>query len=355
MTEPTPPEELVDPELVDQLEAAVPERAGGPSLRARLVRRGFRVGLELLRSRGGGAPTPESTEDEMREYALALRAQLEEGAARIPAGRHLLTAEPEGLEGLWVSDRRSGPAGPRGAERVVMHLHGGAYLMGSPQTHRGLAAALSRSAGGPVLLPRYRLAPESVFPAALDDAVAAYRWLLEHVPAERIAVSGDSAGGGLALTLLTHLHEHDLPQPAAYVGFSPWTDLAVTGTSVQERNARDPWLDAALVEPAARAYAGDIPLHDPRVSPLYGDLAQLPPTLVHVGSEEILFDDAARLVARAREAGVDASLGRFDGLWHVFQAFPLPEARWSLREAGAFVRRHTGGLQRSVAGTGSSR
>ena len=333
---------LVDPDVVAAFDAAIPPRSDGPSLQARIVLRGFAVGLQLMRRAGGGAPSPDAPEEELRAFALGMRAQMEEMTARLPVGRNLASAAPDGIDGLWVSDRRTTAPSPHGAERVVMHLHGGAYLMGSPNTHRGLAVALSRTARAPVLLPRYRLAPESTYPAALEDAVAAYRWLLDQgVAAERIVLSGDSAGGGLALALLLSLADEDLPRPAAYVGFSPWTDLSGSGASMKDRNDRDPWLSADLVVPAARSYAGDASLTDPRISPLYGDLSVLPPTLVHVGSEEILFDDAARLVVRAREAGVDASLGRFDGMWHVFQAFPLPEARRSLREVGAFVRRHT--------------
>lgn len=333
---------IVDPEVVAAFDAVVPPSSVGPSVQARIVLAGFEVALRLMRRAGGGAPAPDAPEEQLREFALGMRAQLEQGASRLPVGRHMATAEPDGLEGLWVADRRTATPGPHGAERVVLHLHGGAYVMGSPMTHRGLAAALSRTARASVLLPRYRLAPESTFPAAVEDAVAAYRWLLaQDVAPERIVVSGDSAGGGLGLALLLSLADEGLPRPAAYVGLSPWTDLAATGGSLHERDGRDPWLTADLVLPAARAYAGEAPLDDVRVSPLYGDLSVLPPTLVHVGSEEILFDDAARLVVRARDAGVDASLGRFDGMWHVFQAFPLPEARRSLREIGAFVRRHT--------------
>jgi acetyl esterase/lipase len=134
---------------------------------------------------------------------------------------------------------------------------------------------------------------------------------------------------------------------------SPWTDLAGTGESMRELDGVDPWLTARLVEPAARAYAGDLDLADPRVSPHYADLTGFPPMLVHVGSDEILRDDARRLVARAREVGVDASLGEFSGLWHVFHAFPgFPESRRALREIGAFMRRHTEhapGTRRGVA------
>jgi monoterpene epsilon-lactone hydrolase len=325
-----------------------------PTLRTRIVKAGFVAALQLLRRASGGSPTADSEEEELREYALGMRAQLETLASRLPAGRTVLfrDADDTPVPGLWVADGRALPPvgedqvsglGCATADRVVLHLHGGAYVMGSARTHRGLAAALSRTSHAQVLLPDYRLAPEDLHPAALDDALAAYRWLVEDrgFPPARIAVSGDSAGGGLGLSLLYAARDAGLPLPACYVGLSPWTDLAGTGGSLEELDDIDPWLSADLILPAARAYAGTTALEDPLVSPLYGDLEGLPPMLIHVGSDEILRDDAVRLVERARAAGVDASLGLFPGLWHVFQAFPLPESRASLREIGAFIRRHT--------------
>ncbi|MEX1162623.1 MAG: alpha/beta hydrolase [Nitriliruptor sp.] len=326
-----------------------------PTLRTRIVKAGFVGALELMRRAGGGMPVAGAAEEELQEYALAMRAQLETLAGRLPLGRSVRfqPARDAPVDGLWVADGVAVPPvgddgieralGTESAERIVLHLHGGAYVLGSPESHRGLAAALSRTSHAQVFLPRYRLAPEDVFPAALDDALASYRWLIESCdfPADRIAFSGDSAGGGLALAVMFAARDAGLPLPACYLAISPWTDLAATGGSLQELHAVDPWLSADLILPAARAYAGDVSLEDPRLSPLYGDLEGLPPMLVHVGSDEILLDDAVRLVERARNAGVDASLGRFPGLWHVFQAFPLPESRSSLRELGAFVRRHT--------------
>jgi epsilon-lactone hydrolase len=326
-----------------------------PTLRTRIVKAGFVAALQALRRTSGTRPHPEAPEEELQEFALGLRAQLEQLSGRLPTGRTVRFREAEDapVAGLWVADGQALPPvgqdevsdlGCATADRIVLHLHGGAYVMGSPRTHRGLAAALSRTAHAQVLLPEYRLAPEDLHPAAVDDALAVYRWLLEDrgYPASRIAVSGDSAGGGLGLAMMFAARDQGLPLPACYVGLSPWVDLAGTGDSLRELDGIDPWLSADLIGPAARAYAGTTALDDPMVSPLYGDLSGLPPMLVHVGSDEILLDDAVRLVERARSAGVDASLGNFDGLWHVFQAFPLPESRTSLREIGAFVRRHTG-------------
>jgi epsilon-lactone hydrolase len=311
-----------------------------PSLRARLVRRGFVAALQAQRRLLGDDITPEASEEEAEEYALKLREQFEDLAARwSPAWIDVEPADGAPVPTDWVTTERSDP------DRVVLHLHGGAYILGSPRTHRGLAAALARTARARVLLPDYRLAPEHPFPAALDDAVATYRWLVHErgVGPERVAVCGDSAGGGLALALLVRLRDEGTPLPACYVGLSPWTDLAGTGASMRDNAARDPWLRAELTPLAAVAYAGERSLEDPLVSPLYADLTGLPPMLVHAGDHEILLDDARRTVERAREAGVTADLGVFHGLWHVFQAFPgIPESRWSLREIGAFIRRHTG-------------
>jgi epsilon-lactone hydrolase len=339
----------------------------GASWRSRIVRQALVVSVSAMRSRsGGGPPDPDGPVSDLEDYALGMRTGMEKLAARFPGKRGVSVRDEmhAPVAGLWVVDDRarvrtdldaSAPGGGddvvRGDEvattaRVVLHLHGGGYCMGSPATHRGLGATLSRTARAAVFLPEYRLAPEHVFPAALDDAYATYRWLVDDrgVAPERLAVTGDSAGGGLAASLLVRLRDEGLPLPACYVGMSPWTDLAGTGASMTELDGTDPWLSARMVAPAARSYAGATALDDPAVSPLYADLTGLPPVLVHVGGDEILLDDAVRFVEACREQGVDASLGRFEGLWHVFHAFPgMPESRDALREIGAFVRRHTSG------------
>ena len=301
-----------------------------------------------MRAGGGGVPDPAAPGSELEAYAIAIRDLLERMAARRPTPPGVtVEAVDTGVPSEWVAHAHA-----RAADCAVLYLHGGAYVLGSPRTHRGLAAAISRSARAGVLLPEYRLAPEHAFPAALEDARTAYRWLIEErgIAPVRIAISGDSAGGGLGVALLVSLREEGVPLPACYVGISPWTDLAGTGPSMDALDETDPWLDAAMVRRAAEAYAGELPRDDPRISPLYADLTGLPPMLVHVGSDEILLDDARRLVARARDAGVDASVGVFPGLWHVFHAFPgFPESRDAVREIGAFIRRHTGGVPTSAA------
>lgn len=337
------------------------------SWRARLVRAIFVASVRAVRELGaGGLPDADAPAAELEAYALRMRESMESLTARAPIrrgvtvtsatslpvpGRFVVSAEALAAVGApmapGVPAASNDPApdeDPLGCvERVVLHLHGGVYCLGSSSTHSAFGAALSRDARAAVVLPDYRLAPEDPFPAALDDAVAVYRWLLEErgIAPSRLAVTGDSAGGGLGASLLVRARELGLPQPACYVGISPWTDLAGTGASIEELAARDPWLPAPLVIPAAKAYAGEAALDDPAVSPLYADLTGLPPVLVHVGGDEILLDDATRFVDACRAHGVEASVGRFPGLWHIFHLFPgIPEGRHALREIGGFIRRH---------------
>ncbi len=240
--------------------------------------------------------------------------------------------------GEWVSARVPAPA------RVMLYLHGGAYVMGSCATHRLFAAALSRVTGLRVLVLGYRLAPEDPFPAALHDAVAAYRWLLAcGFQPHSLVLAGDSAGGGLALSTLVALREAGDPLPAAGVLLSPWTDLAVSGTSYRTRAKFDimytlPW----LVEQRQR-YLGNQDVRSPLASPLYADLHGLPPLLIHVGSDEMLLDDATQLAERAHQAGVNVTLFIGEGMWHVWQfaaaSIPLfPEGKVALESIGAFVQ-----------------
>jgi len=326
----------------------------GPSLRARIARWALVAGLELLRRRSGGLPPPDAPFEELERYVLQMRTRAEQLLARMPLARDIEVARLLGspVPGLAVARRSHGtPPTDRvdfgewlaAAPRVLLHLHGGGYFMGSSATHRGLGAALSRVSDAVVVLPDYRLVPEHPYPAALDDAEAVVRWLTETcgVDPSRLAVAGDSAGGGLAAALLVRLRDQGGPLPACYVGISPWLDLTCSGPSVTALDGVDPWISAAMLPLPARFYAGELALDDHRVSPLYADLSGLPPTLLYVGGDELLLDDAVRFTARARAAGVAADCGVYPGLWHVFPAFPgLPESRDVLAEVGGFVRRH---------------
>jgi acetyl esterase/lipase len=192
-----------------------------------------------------------------------------------------------------------------------------------------------------VLALDYRLAPEHPFPAALDDALAAYRWLLaEGADPRRIAVMGDSAGGGLAFSLLLRLRDQGAPLPAAAVALSAWTDLALTGASLRLNAAADPMLNAEDLPKLAACYLASADPRDPYASPLYGDATGLPPTLIQAGSDEILHDDSTRMADRLRAAGCEVELEiwpRMPHAWHLF-APVLPEARRAIERIGAFVR-----------------
>lgn len=249
---------------------------------------------------------------------------------------HDVTVEKLTVEGMpaeWVS-------APNAAQdRVFLYLHGGAYIMGSCNTHRDLASKISRSTGSRVLVIEYRLAPENQFPAAVDDALAAYRWLISNgVSPDKLVVGGDSAGGGLTLALLLTLRDAGDALPSAVVLLSPWTDLEGTGASMETRADVDPWLKPTESRQAPLLYIGSLDRRHPLVSPIHADLKGLPPMLVQVGDHEILLDDSVRLVERAREAGVEVSFKIWDEMWHVFQQFAMPEAAEAIEEIGEFVK-----------------
>lgn len=244
-----------------------------------------------------------------------------------------------GVPGEWVAAPNSVNDG------VFLYLHGGAYYMGSCNTHRDLAARLSRVTSTRVLVIEYRLAPEHPFPAALEDAVSAYRWLVSSgISPERIVVGGDSAGGGLAVAMLIALRDAGDPLPATAVLLSPWTDMECTGESLKTRAEFDPWMKPEVLRPTAALYIRDLDPRHPLVSPIYANLQGLPPMLVHVGQDEILLDDSTRLVERARAAGVDVTFKIWEGMWHVFHGWAayVPEARQAIEEIGEYVVKKLG-------------
>ena len=195
------------------------------------------------------------------------------------------------------------------AGRVVLYLHGGGYVIGSPRSHRHLAAAIAGAAGASALSLDYRLAPENPFPAAVDDAVACYRWLLEQgASPEHIVIAGDSAGGGLTVATLVALRDARVRLPAGGVCISPWVDLTFSGGSYQTKAAADPIVARPGIDEMARAYLGATDPRTPLASPVFADLRGLPPLLIHVGGDEVLLDDAVQLAERAKAAGVPATL-----------------------------------------------
>jgi acetyl esterase/lipase len=238
----------------------------------------------------------------------------------------------------WLS-----PPGARD-DAAVLYLHGGGYVIGSPRSHRHLAAAIGAAAKTRVLVPDYRLAPEHPFPAAVDDAVAAYRWLLDRAIApSRIVVAGDSAGGGLTVATLLALRDAGVPLPAAGVCISPWTDLTGSGVSYRTRADVDPIVKREGIDGMATAYLAGKDPKTPLASPLFAELRGLPPLLIHVGDDEVLLDDAVQLAERARKAGVDATLDVSDKMIHVWHWFfpMLDEGQAAIDRIGEFVKART--------------
>jgi monoterpene epsilon-lactone hydrolase len=234
---------------------------------------------------------------------------------------------------------------PPGAadDRVILYLHGGGYVMGSINTHRAMIARIARASQAKALALNYRMGPEHPFPAAVDDACAAYRWLIaqEYKPG-RIVIAGDSAGGGLTLATLLSLRDSGAPMPAAAVPISPWTDLEGTGASVQTRAAADPMVDKAGLLRMAKMYIGDRDAKDPLISPIYGDYKGLPPMLIQVGDAEILLDDSTRVADRAKAAGVKVELEAWPEMFHVWHVFAkiLPEGQQAVDRIGQYVLEH---------------
>jgi monoterpene epsilon-lactone hydrolase len=244
-----------------------------------------------------------------------------------------------GAPARWVAISED-PTRDDGRSAVILHFHGGGYVMAGSHTHVGLASRLAWSSGGRVLSLDYRLAPEHRFPAAADDALSAYRWLLDGgIDAGRIVVAGDSAGGGLAMGLLVAARDAGLPQPAGALLMSPWVDLTCSGATILGNAAIDPILSPLLVQHWATLYAGDA-LGDPLASPLFADLAGLAPITTQVGEREILLDDAVRLTERVIAAGGTATMAVWAEMthwWHLFTGL-VPEADRALDELGAYAR-----------------
>jgi acetyl esterase/lipase len=248
-----------------------------------------------------------------------------------------ITAVHAPVPGEWVVSDRAARDAP-----VMLYLHGGGFFGCSPATHRRATIAFARSGEFRVFVPDYRLAPEHKFPAALDDAIACCDWIVAETGRPIAVIGGDSAGGNLALSTLLRLRDTGRPLPASGVLFSPVTDLAATGASIVENDQLDSLFFGASVGRLVEVYLppGADPC-DPLASPLYADLAGLPPLLLHVGADEVLRDDTLRLADRARAAKVDVTLRVWPGVPHAWQLMAglLPEGRQSLREAVDFVSR----------------
>jgi epsilon-lactone hydrolase len=229
-------------------------------------------------------------------------------------------------------------------DKAILYFHGGGFRLGSVSSHRELIARIAEASGCRVLAINYRLAPEHRFPAPLEDAIAAYGWMLDQgLGPENIAFAGDSAGGNLVLAAMLSLRERGTPLPAAAVLLSPWTDLAATGASYVSRADADPIHARPMILALAKNYLGnDGDPRDPMASPLYADLIGLPPLLIQVGDRETVLDDSVRFADKARAARIDVELQIWDGMIHVFQLFAseLAEARQAIESIAKFLKRH---------------
>lgn len=262
---------------------------------------------------------------------------MEASAGVIPAPPATITPLRGNVRGEWVEHGDN-------TSRVILYFHGGAYIAGSPRTHRPLTAALSRSAGARILAVDYRQAPEYSYPAWLDDGVAAYQHLL--ATGERphqIVLAGDSAGGNLVLVTLLRLRELGLPQPAGAICLSPWTDLACTSRSFKQNRHTEAMLNADAIAALGRHHIGHGNAKDPLLSPAHADFTDLPPLMIHVGAEEILLDDARAVKKAARKAGLSVTYKEWKGMPHVFPFFHsiLPEAKQALQDMARFVTQVT--------------
>ncbi len=267
--------------------------------------------------------------------ALEVRALFDGMLATFPVDESFTFAERTigGVSGLWLH-------APAPSDTVVLYVHGGAYLVGTSFGYRGLSGGIAQASGAAMFSIDYRLAPEHAYPAAMDDALAAYKGLLaEGFVANQIIVAGDSAGGGLALALLIGIREAGLAQPAGAVLLSPWTDLTFAGDSLAAKAEVDNSLSEKGLRAAALQYLAGHPATHPLVSPLHGDLTGLAPLLIEVGSDEILLSDSTRFAVKAGESLVDVTLHIWPEMvhdWSLF-GFMLSEGRDMIAEAGSWA------------------
>lgn len=294
------------------------------SLRARLVNRYLRLTFKKKPLHLIEAPA-------LRRYFEARRVPLYPKSVTVEA------VDEAGVKGEWQRPHGGGD------RPVVLYMHGGGYIFGSTGLYRSMTMPMAAIAGADLFSLDYRLAPEHPCPAAIEDALAAYDYLLKTADPRRIVFGGDSAGGGLALATLQALRQRGRPMPAGAFLYSPWTDLAATGASVSANAASDCMFQEASIRESGKKYGALLGLTDPRVSPLYGDFHGLPPLLVLASKDEMLFDDARRAVEKARAAGVSVRFEPGEGLCHVWPLFhPLfPETKAALDLTGDFVRKRT--------------
>jgi acetyl esterase/lipase len=288
----------------------------------------LRVALRLVNRKGGRPLQPAA------DVRKRLR-RIEPFVPAPPKGTHTRAFEANGVAAVRIDV----PQARR--DRCVLFFHGGGYAFGSAPLYRDFMWRVGTAARASVFYFDYRLAPEHPFPAALDDAIGVYRWLATEFDPQRIAFVGDSAGGGLVLATMKKLRDQGDALPRAAVAISPWTDLALTGQSLRKNSKADPMLDAAQFPMIAKRYLGEADPHNPYISPLYGDAAGLPPTLIQAGSDEVLLDDAVRMAEAMRAAGCEIELDvwpKMPHVWHLYARI-LPEGRQAIDRIGQFLDR----------------
>ena len=270
---------------------------------------------------------------------------LKQGMARVRLDADLTREEvsANGVPGEWIIPKISP------TDQALLYLHGGGFVFGMTPPHFQMGAYLAEKMGMRTLMVDYRVAPDYPFPAALDDCVTAYRWLLKQgISARNIVVAGDSAGGNLAITSLMKLRDYGDPLPAAAACLSPATDL--TNKDNPHPEFKDPLLPPKATRFYTKSYVGQNDAHDPLISPVFGSLHGLPPLLVHAGEDEILRDDAIRIASLAKSAGVDVHLEIYPRMWHVWQInLTLPQAIQSLDEIAQFLKAHLGAVTQQLA------
>lgn len=279
----------------------------------------------------GTAQTPEEFRRIYKKFCL-------DHSGPLPEGTTIERVDANGVPGEWVI-----PANATDG-RTLLYLHGGGYLVGGSEEVREMVARIAQAARARALVIDYRLAPEHPHPAAVEDAVTAYRWLIaQGTRPERLTVAGESAGGGLTLALLVSLRDAGDPLPAAAVPISPWVDLEAIGESMVKNAEVDPLVNKDVLFGMRDAYLQGQDPRTPSAAPLYADLRGLPPLLIVVGGSETLLDDASRLADRARQAGVDVTYEPSDQMIHIWQAFGefLYEARESTDRIGRFIKERT--------------
>jgi monoterpene epsilon-lactone hydrolase len=276
--------------------------------------------------------------DQVTEYRVAVRAGFE---AAVQAAVTGFDGVIEMIDIGGVHCRQLTPRGwSNDSGRCMLYAYGGGYISGSTHEDQVLTAPLGQHSGVRIVMPEYRLSPEHPYPLPQQDMRQVYPALLDAYGSSRLIVGGESAGGNQALGLMHHARDSGLALPRCAVLFSPWCDLANQGDSHISNDARDPTLNNAWVDIATAWHAGDCALDDPGLSPIHGDMTGLPPCIITTGSRDLLMSQCLRLAAKLHAAGVTCDLRVWDGLWHVFEVFPIPEAEKSIIEVADFIKAH---------------